>query len=158
MISLIAAVGKNNEIGIDNHLLWNLKGDMSYFKKTTTNHIVVMGKKTYDSIGKPLPNRKNIVITHSHIDSVITLDNIETVLDLSKNEEIFIIGGASIYNYFIDYADIIYLTEIEDTKNADSYFPNFDKSKYSKSIIESLEENGIKYSFVKYKKIKSAIQ
>ena len=152
MISLIAAVGKNNEIGIDNHLLWNLKGDMSYFKKITTNHTVVMGKKTYDSIGKPLPNRKNIVITHSHIDSVITLDNIETVLDLSKNEEIFIIGGASIYNYFIDYADIIYLTEIEDTKNADSYFPNFDKSKYSKSIIESLEENGIKYSFVKYEK------
>ena len=152
MISLIAAVGKNNELGIDNHLLWSLKEDMKFFRTTTNNHTVVMGKNTYLSIGRPLPNRENIVITHNNIDGLTCISEPEKVLDLAKNQEIFIIGGAKIYEYFIPYADNIYLTEIEDTKEADSFFPTFNKDNYNREVLNALEENNIKYSFVKYTK------
>ena len=109
MINIIAAVGKNKELGLNNKLLWHLKEDMKYFKETTTGYIVVMGRKTFESIGKPLPKRKNIVITRQNI----TLDGAEVLNDpykvLEYNDKIFIIGGEQIYRFFLPYADNIYL-------------------------------------------------
>ena len=107
-----------------------------------------MGANTFHSIGKPLPQRNNIVITHQNIDKVLIYKSIrEFLIDYkNKKEEVFIIGGASIYKEFIDYASKLYLTEIDASdKEADTYFPEFDKSNYSKIILDKNEENGIKY-------------
>ena len=154
MINLIAAVGKNLELGLNNKLIWNIPEDLQYFKKLTTGKTVVMGRKTYESIGRPLPNRNNIVLTRkeSNIEGVNTVKNYEEILNVE--EEIFIIGGESIYELFLPYADNIYLTEIDDVHEADSYFPYFDKELYEKEIIKESSYNGLNYSFVIYKRVK----
>lgn len=150
MISIIAAIGKNKELGYKNDLIWHLKGDMAYFKKTTLNHTVIMGRNTYESIGRELPNRENIVITSKPIDNVKTISDPSLCLSYKEDEEIFIIGGASVYKYFIPYADKLYLTEINDEKKADVYFPEFDYNDFNKEEIEKHIENGIEYTFVVY--------
>ena len=154
MINIIAAVGKNLELGKDNKLIWHIPEDLRYFKEMTTNKTIVMGRKTYESIGKPLPNRKNIVLTRQNIkiDNVEVINDIEQVFDI--NDDIFIIGGETIYKLFLPYADHLYLTEIEDEREADSYFPSFDKQKYKKEIIKKDKYNNIDYSFVVYNKTK----
>lgn len=154
IISLIAAVGKNLELGKDNKLIWNIPDDLKYFKEMTTNKTVVMGINTFKSIGKALPNRKNIVITSKKIviDDVTIINDYEDVLKL-KDEEIYVIGGSSIYKLFLPLADNIYLTEIDDICNeADTYFPSFDKEKYNKEILETKEYNDIKYSYTRYRR------
>ena len=130
MINIIAAVGKNLELGLDNKLIWNIPEDLQYFKQMTTNKTVVMGRKTYESIGRPLPNRNNVVLTRKDIkiDGINTIKNYEEVL--SMNDEVFIIGGESIYELFLPYADNLYLTEIDGSHEADTYFPYFDKELY----------------------------
>ena len=132
MINLIAAVGKNLELGKDNKLVWHIPEDLKYFKEITTGKTVVMGRKTYESIGKALPNRNNIVLSRNNIrlDDVTVINNYKEVLNISDN--VFIIGGASIYKLFLPYADNIYLTEIEDTSECDSYFPLFDKESFTR--------------------------
>ncbi len=159
MISLIAAIGKNGELGKDNDLVWHLKDDMVYFRKTTLNHKVILGYNTYKSIGKALPQRKNIVLSHHKInDENITVYNDIKELEakeLNTEEECFIIGGASLYNYFINKADKLYLTLIEDScPLATVYFPKILNEDYNKEIIENKEENGIKYDFVIFERIK----
>lgn len=152
-INIIAAVGKKLELGKDNKLIWPLKEDLKYFKEMTTNKTVVMGEKTFYSIGKALPNRKNIVLSFDKKDipGVIVLNDYKKVFDLE--EEVFIIGGASIYKLFLPLADTLYLTEIDkEEKKADCYFPGFDKDKYKKEIIKTGEDKGIKYSFTCYTK------
>ena len=151
MISIIAAIGKNYELGLNNKLLWHIPNDLKYFKELTTGKTVVMGRKTYESIGKPLPNRENIVLTRQNIeiDNVNVVNDYKKILDL---EDVFIIGGEQIYKLFLPYADNIYLTEIAENKEADSYFPIFDKSLYTKEIIETNSYNDINYSFVIYRK------
>jgi dihydrofolate reductase len=152
MINIIAAVGKNLELGKDNKLIWNIPNDLKYFKEKTQNKTVVMGRKTYESIGKPLKNRKNIVLTRQNIN----IDNVETVNNyqelLKTNEDVFIIGGEQIYKMFLPYADNIYLTEINDSKDADSYFPEFNKDLYEKEIIKEEKYNDLEYKFVVYRK------
>ena len=105
MISLIAAVGKNNELGLDNHLIFNIPGDLKFFRNTTIGKTVIMGRKTYESIGKPLPKRINIVVSNSlkETDGITIINSFEEVLEkyLNSEEEVFIIGGESLYNYFI---------------------------------------------------------
>lgn len=150
MIKIIAAVGKNYELGKDNDLIWHIPEDLKYFKETTMGQTVVMGRKTYESIGKPLPNRENIVITSREIEGVTTLQSPEDILDMDR--DVFIIGGNSIYSYFVPYADEIYLTEIDAESNADVFFPKFDKSKYKKIILREGNNEELKYSFVIYKK------
>ena len=154
MINIIAAVGKNNELGLNNKLIWNIPEDLQYFKRTTIGKTVVMGRKTYESIGKPLSNRNNIVLTRKNIEieGVNIVKNYEEVLKIE--DETFIIGGASIYELFLPYADNIYLTEIEDTSECDSYFPSFNKELYEKEIVKKNNYNGIDYSFVIYKRVK----
>lgn len=132
MISLIAAIGKNNELGKNNNLLWKLPADLEYFKKVTSGHPVIMGRKTFESIGRPLPKRQNIVITRDKTymrDSVNVAHSLEEALKiartpLAQNEEIFVIGGAEIYKQAMDIADRLYITHIDaEDKKADTFFP-----------------------------------
>ena len=153
MINIVAAVGKNLELGKDGGLIFNISNDLKYFKKLTLGHTVVMGRRTYESIGKALSERRNIVITSSDIDdkNIIVMHNYEDVFKLSG--DIFIIGGESIYRLFLPYADNLYLTEVDASYDeADTYFPKFDKRLYDKEIIGFDEENNLKYNYVRYRK------
>lgn len=156
-IIIIAAVGKNNEIGYNNELLWHFKGDMKFFKSKTLNHIVVMGYKTFLSLPRPLVDRTNIVLTRQKRElgnDIIIYNNIADLINDYENtdEDLFIIGGASIYKLFIHLADEMYLTHINDTKEADVYFPTFDKNNYDIKELEGVKENNISYKYVYYKK------
>lgn len=158
MIKIIACVGKNYELGKDNKLCFELKEDMKFFKKMTWHKQVLMGRKTYESIGHPLPFRVNYVATKSDIyDSVYVVSNLKLFLEansgyLPYNEEVFVIGGASIYKQALQYADEIYLTEVDSKAEADVYFPKFDKRKYKKIVLKIGVENNIKYKIIKYKR------
>lgn len=131
MISLIVAMDMNRGIGKNNELLANIKPDLSYFKKITNGHTIVMGYNTYASLPiKPLPNRTNVVITRKNIniDGTIVMHSIEEVLEwIEKDEqEVFICGGAKIYQQFMPYADRLYITHIFHSFKADAYFPTID--------------------------------
>lgn len=157
-LSIIACVGKKLELGKENNLIFHIKDDMKYFKEVTLNHIVVMGRKTYESLPGLLKDRKNVVITRSkNIDfpsEVEVFSSIEEFMEHYKNyqDEIFIIGGASIYKQFLDFCDKIYLTEVNKEVDADVYFPEFDKNLYNREVIDSGESKTLKYEFVIYKK------
>ena len=151
MINIIAVIGNNNELGIDNHLLWNIPSDLKYFKSVTMGYPVVMGKKTYESIGKPLPGRKNIVLSNSlQDDRVIVINDINEVLKMK--EDVFVIGGASVYKMFLPYANNLYLTLVDDSPKADVYFPEFNKSDYDYELVNAIEENNLKLKFVVYRR------
>ena len=156
-INLIAAIGKNNELGMNNDLIWKFKEDMKFFRETTMGHPIVMGRKTFESLPKVLPGRKNIVISTSEIvnKEIEIFKSIKDFLIQYKkyNDDIFIIGGATIYKSFIDLATKLYLTEIDDIEeNADVYFPNFNKNEWDKEIISEKEENNIRFNHVLYKR------
>jgi dihydrofolate reductase len=131
-ISIIASIGKNNELGIDGNLLWHLSDDLKNFKKVTTDHTIVMGKKTFESIGRPLPNRNNIILTRDtnyKIDGCVVAHSMDDVLNLIKSEkETFIIGGGEIYKLFFPIAEKLYLTEVDASLKADTFFPEFNKN------------------------------
>ena len=156
MISIICAIGKNNEIGFQNKLLWGIPDDMQHFKNLTTGHTVVMGEKTFESIGKPLPNRHNIIVTldknYKNSDCEVRY-SLEDVLKEAKNksEEIFIIGGGQIYKQSLPYADKLYLTIVNDSPKADTYFPNYSEFK---TIVkeEKKEYNNLRYKFIELTK------
>ena len=135
MISIIVAVAKNGVIGDKNSLLWHLREDMIHFRTTTSGHPVVMGRKTYDSIGRPLPKRTNVVITR---DTNLTIEGCtvvhsldEAVAMFDKSEEVFIIGGAQIYKQALPIADRIYLTVIDKEYEGDTSFPEIDYSAWN---------------------------
>ena len=156
-ISIIAAIGKNYELGKDNKLLWHLKGDMAFFKEHTMNKYVVMGRKTFESLPKMLSNRKYIVLTrqnHELNDDIIVMHSIEELIKYiyEHDEEFMIIGGENIYRQLLDYADKIYLTKIDDEKNADSFFPRFNENEWNCSVLDNREENKIKYKHLLYEK------
>ncbi|MBR2100921.1 MAG: dihydrofolate reductase [Eubacterium sp.] len=155
-VSMIAAVGKNNELGKNNNLIWHFHEDMLFFKQTTIGATVVMGRKTFESLPKALPKRRNIVISSNKdyaAQGAEVVNSVEKALELTENERVFIIGGASIYKAFLPCVKEIYLTEIEASCNdADTYFPTFDKSEYSREVLGTSCENEINFSFVKYTK------
>lgn len=156
MISLIAAVGKNNELGLDNHLIFNIPGDLKFFRNTTLGKTVIMGRKTYESIGKPLPKRINIVVSNSlkETDGITIINSFEEVLEkyLNSEEEVFIIGGESLYNYFINYAQNIYLTKVYVNAVADKYFPSFDENNYNQTLLGENKENNLEYKHILYRR------
>lgn len=155
MISLIAAVGKNLELGKDNALLWNLPGDMKFFRTTTAGHTVVMGRLTYESIGRPLPKRRNIVISRNpdyKPEGVEVFASLDEALCACDND-CFVIGGAMIYKLSLPIADELILTEVENEyPDADVYFPSFEKELYEKEVLLENEDDGVKYKHVKYTK------
>ena len=156
-ISIIACVGRNLELGKNNDLLWHLPNDLKYFKEVTKGKTVIMGRRTFESLPGILPNRRNIVLQladESNIDGVEIFNDIPSILETVKNEdEAFIIGGASIYRQFLEYANKLYLTEVHKScKDAEVYFPKFNKRLYRKTIVGNNVDNNIKYDFVIYEK------
>lgn len=155
-VSMIAAVGKNLELGKNNDLIWHFKEDMKFFKDTTMGHTVVMGRKTFESLPKALPGRKNIVISSNaeyQAQGATVVTSVEEALQIADNEEIFVIGGGKIYAEFLPYADKLYLTEIDaECEDADTYFPHFNKSDYIKEIINYYDIDGVEFYHVVYKK------
>ncbi|MBR2830776.1 dihydrofolate reductase [Candidatus Saccharibacteria bacterium] len=158
MISLIAAIGKNRELGRDNQLIYHIKEDMQFFKNTTMGHPVLMGRKTFDSIGRPLPGRTNFVVTR-HPETLS--DGVEPVKDLKQfleswadnSEELFVIGGAMVYFEALPFARHLYLTEVDSTDStADTFFPPFDQTNYIREVTKKGKDNDLTYSFVKYTK------
>lgn len=153
-ISMIAAIGRNNELGRGNDLIWHFREDMKFFKETTTGNTVIMGRKTFESLPKALPNRRNVVITSNaeyKADGAEAVTSIDEALKLTKGDTIFIIGGGKIYSEFLPLADTLYLTEIDAAcTDADVYFPAFDKSLYSAEKLTDYEIDGIQFSHIKY--------
>jgi len=161
-ISMIVAIGKNRVIGKANTLLWHIPDDLKRFKTLTTSHPVIMGRKTFDSIvgmlGKPLPNRTNIVVTRDttwKFEGVVTAHSLEEALAKAKTldqEEIFVIGGAQIYEQALPRTDRLYLTLIDDTKEGDAYFPAYEHL-FTKVLSEETHEHeGLRYRWIHLEK------
>ncbi len=154
-ISIIAAIGKKNELGKGNQLLWHLPDDLKHFKELTSGHTVVMGRKTFESIGKPLPNRRNIVITR---DTNYKQDGVQVVHSIEEiekgDEEIFVIGGGEIYKQALPFADKLYITEVNaEEKDADTFFPMIEKEKWKeKERVHHTqdEKHATHFDFVTY--------
>ena len=156
MISIIAAIGKNRELGRGNDLIWHIKEDLKNFKNLTMGKYIVMGKNTYESLPKHLEGRKYIVLSSSlsEIENGLLFNDFNKLLEFIKDidEEVMIIGGASIYKLFLPYADKLYLTEIDSEEKADVYFPDFNKEDYECNVVSTNEVDGLKYSFVIYER------
>ena len=155
MFSIIAAVGKNNALGKNNDLIFHIKEDMDFFRKTTTGHKVVMGSRTWYSLPAKLKNRENIVVSEEIIPKADkTVSDLEDYIakNIDTPEEIFIIGGGSIYAQFLPYAKHLYLTEVDDSPEADVFFPEFDRRNYRRKTIKHGNQGELKYTFVKYTK------
>jgi dihydrofolate reductase len=145
MITIVAAAGQNNELGKDNDLIWHLPDDFKRFKELTSGHYIIMGRKTFESFPKPLPNRTHIIITRDttylpkvtpdqeqNIIVVHSLD--QALLKAASQETIFIIGGGEIYNLSMEVADRIELTRVHQTFEADTFFPEIDTSRWQKNL------------------------
>ncbi|WP_435415502.1 dihydrofolate reductase [Polaribacter aestuariivivens] len=162
MITVIAAIANNNALGKNNDLIWHLPADLKRFKKITTGHYILMGRNTFESIGKPLPNRTTVIITRNKNyfkDGCLIAHSLEEALELAKEEEkIFIIGGAQIYKETIkkDLADQLDITIVHKSFEADVYFPEINPKVWkiiSKEDFKADEKNKYDYSFVSYQKI-----
>ena len=146
MLSIIVAVAKNNVIGKDNQLIWHLPEDLKRFKRLTTGHNIIMGRKTFESLGRVLPNRKHIVLCNDaeldiNDENVEVIDNVNKLEEyINSDEENFVIGGASIYKLLLPKTNKLYITKINQEFEGDVYFPIFDENEWS--IVE--REKGIK--------------
>jgi dihydrofolate reductase len=161
MITIIAAIAKNNALGKDNELIWHLPADLKRFKKTTTGHHILMGRNTFESIGKPLPNRTTIIITRNDNyfkDGCLIANSLEQALELAKeDEQIFIIGGAQVYKYALEnnLVDTLDITLVHYEFEADAFFPKIDFKIWEEVARENFkadEKNEFDYSFVRFKK------
>ena len=156
MISMISSVGKNGELGKGNKLIWHFKEDMKFFKETTMGHTVIMGRKTYESLPGKLPGREMIVVSTKAVDGDIqVISSINNIVDKYRDsdEEVFVIGGASIYKQFLPFAKRLYLTEINDVDlDADTFFPKFNKKEWKKTILKKCVFNDTIFNICLYEK------
>ena len=161
MISIISAIAKNNEIGKNNGLLWDMPVDLKHFKVITSGHPIIMGQKTFESLGRPLPNRKNMVLTLDENFKAEGVEIFHSLVEINNfiqkfDEEFFVIGGGQIYRLFMNSADKLYITHVDgDFPDADTYFPIIEESKWQKIKEEKHEpdeKNKYAYSFVEYTK------
>ncbi len=160
MLNILVAADENNGIGKDNQLLWHLPGDLKHFKELSTGHAVIMGRKTFDSIGKPLPNRRNIVVTHQtglKIQGCEVVHSLQEAIDICKNDDVVsIVGGAEIYRQAIALCDTIFLTRVHHRFEADTFFPEIDSAIWQEIEREDHpvdEKHEFAYSFLTYTKI-----
>lgn len=160
-LSIIVAVAENGVIGHNNQLIWHLPEDLKMFKRLTSGHPIIMGRKTFESIGKPLPNRTSIIITKNpefQIEGCITVHSLEEAIEAAneiEENESFIIGGAEIYRLALPFADTIYLTEVHHTFEGDTFFPAIDKDiweEVNRTDHDIDEKHLYKYSFVELEK------
>lgn len=165
MVKLIVAIGKNREIGKDNDLIWHLPADMRFFTTTTTNHIVIMGRRNWISIPtkyKPLSNRENVVVTRDTLfsdEGCAAFNSVEAAIAAYKNDprDTYIIGGGQVYKYCLDnnLIDEMYITKIDQSFDADTFFPEFDEEKWNQSLVMEYfkdEKNPYDFSVWKYTK------
>lgn len=159
MIAIVVAMAHNNAIGKDNQLLWHITEDLKFFKSLTQGGTVIMGRKTYESIGRPLPNRRNIVVSRSvnHLDDRVELYHSleEAIAAASSDERVFIIGGGEIYRQSLSMADTLYITHVDYNYEADTFFPEVNYGEWE--VVERVDhERGIvfenPFSFITYKK------
>lgn len=158
-LTLIAAMSKNGIIGNDNKLIWHLPKDLKRFKALTSGHHIIMGRKTYESVGKPLPNRTNIIVTRQsdyHAPGCIIVHTVEDAINkASGDERPYIVGGAEIYAQSLRYARTIELTVVDHDFEGDTRFPEFDQEKWEETSRESHEadeKNPYKMDFIQYQK------
>jgi len=158
-VSIIAAMAQNRTIGINNTLPWRLPGELKYFKAVTMGHHILMGRKTYESIGKPLPGRTTVIITRNKdftAPGCITANSIDAAIQASAgDDEIFFVGGAELYSQALAFADRLYLTEIQKDFEGDAHFPSFDYNQWQEIQREKHkvdEPDGLEYHFVVYDK------
>jgi len=159
MITLIAAAAENNEIGKDNKLIWHLSNDLKRFKKLTSGHAIIMGRKTFESFPKALPNRTNVVITrdrHYTAENAVVVHSLEEALDVTKeDDQPFIIGGGEIYKQALSIAHRVELTRVHHPFEADTYFPELNKSwkEASRENCFKDEKHDYDYSFITYERV-----
>lgn len=156
-LSIIVAMSSNRVIGVNNTLPWHISDDLKHFKSLTTGHTIIMGRKTYESIGRPLPNRRNIVIsrnTEASYEGAEVVHSIEDAFSICKNDnEVFVIGGSNIYEQALSLVDYIYITEIKKSFSGDAFFPEINKQMWIESSRENhITNDGLEFSFVKYQK------
>ena len=157
-IAIISATSENNVIGKDNDLPWYLPADLAHFKNLTSGKYIVMGRKTYESVGRPLPNRTNIVVSRNPDFIAAGCETVSSLSDAIKKtggKDLFVCGGSEIYKQALEVADIMYLTRIHAVVEGDTYFPDFDDSLWT--IVERKdflpdEKNKYSYSFITYKR------
>lgn len=161
MITLIAAIAKNNALGKNNDLIWHLPADLKRFRQLTTGHHIIMGRKTYESIGKPLPNRTTIIVSRNsayYQEGCLLASSLENAIQMAKNEDIIcIVGGEQIYRQALenDLVDILDITLVHHEFEADAFFPEIDLSiweEFSREDFKADEKNKFDYSFIKYQK------
>ena len=153
IVSIIVAVGKNREIGKDNALLWQIPEDLKHFKSITTGKAIIMGERTFYSIGRALPKRLNIVLSQNpdlKIPDVTVCGSLDEAIKAGGefSDEVFIIGGGSVYAQTIGLADKLYVTQVDKSFEADTFFPDY--SVFNKVVFESepMESNGLKFKFM----------
>lgn len=158
MITIIAAIGKNRELGKDNDLIWHLPNDLKRFKKVTSGHDVIMGRKTFESLGRPLPNRTNIIITRNKnykAEGCIVVNSLEAALNTATDANPYILGGGNIYSLAIKIADVLDLTLVDAELEADVFFPEIDTEIWKETSREDFkadEKHEYNYSFVTFKR------
>lgn len=157
--TIIAAVGKNNELGKNNGLIWDIREDLKFFRNVTTGKTIIMGQNTFYSLPCLLPKRHHVVLSENNNfpESVEVYHDLESLREYydKVNEELFIIGGAYVYKQFVPLSDKLYLTEIDATcEDASVYFPEFDKSLYEREELSSFPDNNPPYKHVLYKRKK----
>ena len=155
MIAIIVARSKNNVIGKNGKIPWKIEGEQTQFKELTTGNVVVMGRKTYEEIGHPLPNRKTIVVSTTRNyegEGLTTVCSLKEALELSKDQTVFIAGGYGLYKEALPYADIMYITEVDTIiEDGDVFFPEFNENEFSVSLGERCGKE-IKYTRKVYKR------
>jgi dihydrofolate reductase len=158
-LSILVAMAQNRTIGINNTLPWRCPEDLKRFKALTMGHHMVMGRKTFDSIGKPLPGRTTVVVTRNRnlkIDGCLILHSLEEALAACRGDaEIFVVGGAELYKQALPMADTLYITEIRQEVEGDAYFPEFDKAQWQETSREKRRQETpqpLEYDFVTYQR------
>lgn len=161
MLSLIVAMANNRVIGKNNDMPWHLPNDLRHFKETTLDHTIIMGRKTFDSLGRVLPKRKHIVLTrseHTFPDEVTVLHHIDDLLayvEKNKDEEMFVIGGGQLFEIMLPHVQKMYITLIDETFEGDVFFPAFDKKEWnliSEQKGVKNEKNPYDYYFLVYER------
>ncbi|SIT14548.1 dihydrofolate reductase [Chryseobacterium ureilyticum] len=162
MTTIVVAMGEKNEIGFENQLLWHLPKDLKHFKDLTSGHPIIMGRKTYESIGKPLPNRTNIVVSRKKDwfeEGILIVGSLKEALKFAKkiDEEVFVIGGGNIYEQTMDLVDKLEVTLVKADLEADTFFPKIDEKIWKKTnevCHEKDEKNGYDFCFQTFERIK----
>lgn len=160
MINIVVAKASNNVIGAKNDLIWHLPNDLKHFKSLTSGHPIIMGRKTFESLGRPLPNRTNIVVTRDqnwNAEDIEIASSLQKAIEAAKkiDDDIYILGGGNIYKQAIEFTDVLYITEVHHEFDGDTYFPEIDSDEWEeveREYFKKDEKHPYAYSFVTYKR------